>query len=41
MIKVLNKDVEQTFYRQKCEECQAELEFAFDDTYEGALGLDT
>lgn len=38
MIKVLNKDVEQTFYRQYCEECHAELEFAFDDTYEGALG---
>jgi ribosomal protein S27E len=38
MIKVLNKDVEQTFYRQKCEDCHAELEFAFDDTYEGALG---
>ena len=38
MIKVLNKDVEQTFYRQNCEECHAELEFAFDDTYEGALG---
>ena len=38
MIKVLNKDIEQTFYKQKCEECRAELEFAFDDTYEGALG---
>lgn len=38
MIKVLNKDVKQTFYRQHCEECHAELEFAFDDTYEGALG---
>lgn len=38
MIKVLNKNVEQTFYRQHCEECHAELEFAFDDTYEGALG---
>ena len=38
MIKVLNKNVEQTFYRQCCEECKAELEFAFDDTYEGALG---
>ena len=38
MIKVLNKDVEQTFYRQHCEDCHAELEFAFDDTYEGALG---
>lgn len=38
MIKVLNKDVEQTFYRQNCDECDAELEFAFDDTYEGALG---
>lgn len=38
MIKVLNKDVEQTFYRQNCKDCHAELEFAFDDTYEGALG---
>ena len=28
----------QTFYRQKCAECCAELEFAFDDTYEGAYG---
>ncbi len=38
MIKVLNKDVEQTFYRQQCEKCHAELEFAIDDTYEGAYG---
>ena len=38
MIKVLNNDVEQAFYRQHCEECHSELEFAFDDTYEGALG---
>ena len=39
MIKVLNRDIDgQTFYRQKCEECRAELEFAFDDTYEGVLG---
>lgn len=38
MIKVLNKDVEQTFYKQECEKCHAELEFAFDDTYEGAYG---
>ena len=38
MIKVLNKDVEQTFYRQHCEECHTELEFSFDDTYIGALG---
>lgn len=38
MIKVLNKDVEQTFYQQHCEKCHAKLEFAFDDTYEGALG---
>lgn len=38
MIKVLNKDIEQTFYRQHCEECHAELEFSFDDTYIGALG---
>ena len=38
MIKVLNKEVGQTFYRQHCEDCHAELEFAFDDTYEGAIG---
>ena len=38
MIKVLNQDVDQTFYKQQCDECNAELEFAFDDTYEGALG---
>ena len=39
MIKVLNKDIEnQKFYVQMCEECGAELEFAFDDTYEGAFG---
>lgn len=38
MIKVLNKNVDQTFYRQACAECGAELEFAFDDTYEGAYG---
>ena len=38
MIKVLNKEAGQTFYRQHCEKCHAELEFAFDDTYEGALG---
>ena len=38
MIKVLKKDVDQTLYRQRCEKCGAELEFAFDDTYEGALG---
>ena len=39
MIKVLNKDVnEQKLYRQKCDECTAELEFTFDDTYIGALG---
>ena len=38
MIKVLSKDVEQTFYRQHCEECHIELEFSCDDTYIGALG---
>lgn len=38
MIKVLNQDIKQEFYLQRCEECGAELEFAFDDTYEGALG---
>lgn len=38
MIKVLNKDVPQEFYIQTCCECKAELEFSFDDTYEGAFG---
>lgn len=39
MIKVLNKDLKvQKFYKQCCSECNAELEFAFDDTYEGAFG---
>lgn len=38
MIKVINKDVGQNFYRQKCDNCTAELEFSFDDTYEGWLG---
>lgn len=40
MVKVLNRDVDnQVFYRQLCEECRAELEYAFDDTHEGAFGL--
>ena len=38
MIKVLNKEVKETVYNHRCDECGAELEFAFDDTYEGALG---
>lgn len=39
MIKVLNNYInEQKFYRQKCDECGAELEFTFEDTYIGALG---
>lgn len=39
MIKVLNKDMnEQKFYRQKCDECGAELEFSLEDTHIGALG---
>lgn len=39
MIKVLNKDIDkQTLYRQKCYECDAELEFSLEDTYIGALG---
>lgn len=40
MVKVLNRDVEnQVLYRQLCEFCRAELEFSFDDTHEGELGL--
>lgn len=39
MIKVLNKDMnEQNLYRQKCNECAAELEFSLEDTHIGALG---
>lgn len=38
MIKVLNKNIEQKVYLHRCGECGAELEFASDDTYEGALG---
>ena len=39
MIKVLNRDIKtQQFYRQVCCACGAELEFSFDDTYEGAYG---
>ena len=38
MIKVLNTEVKETVYNHRCDECGAELEFAFDDTYEGALG---
>ena len=39
MIKVLNKNIdEQKLYRQICDMCGAELEFALNDTYIGALG---
>lgn len=39
MIKVINKKKEEPkVYRQPCDQCGAELEFTFDDTYEGALG---
>ena len=39
MIKVINKKKEEPkIYRQSCDQCGAELEFIFDDTYEGALG---
>lgn len=39
MIKVLNKNTdEQKLYRQICDMCGAELEFALNDTYIGALG---
>lgn len=38
MIKVLNKENEERAYYQICEGCNAELEFSFDDTYEGWMG---
>ena len=39
MIKVLNKNKpEKKIYRQACDECQVELEFEYEDTYEGAFG---
>ena len=39
MIKVLNKNTdEQKLYSQICDMCGAELEFALNDTYIGALG---
>lgn len=39
MIKVINKKKEELkIYHQTCEECDAELEFEYSDTYEGALG---
>ena len=39
MIKVLNKNTdEQKLYRQICDMCGAELEFALNDTYISALG---
>jgi tRNA(Ser,Leu) C12 N-acetylase TAN1 len=40
MIKVLNKEQKETeVYRQTCDECQAQLEFEYEDTYEGVYGL--
>ena len=39
MIKVLKKNTEEPkIYHQMCDECMAELEFEYEDTYEGALG---
>ena len=39
MIKVLNKNIDkQKLYKECCLKCSAELEFAFDDTYEGVYG---
>lgn len=39
MIKVINKKKEeQKIYHQTCDGCKAELEFEYNDTYEGALG---
>ena len=39
MIRVVKKNVEEKkIYKQMCDECCAELEFEYEDTYEGALG---
>lgn len=39
MIKVLKKNAEvPKIYHQMCDDCAAELEFEYEDTYEGALG---
>lgn len=39
MIKVINKKKEeQKIYHQTCDQCGVELEFEYNDTYEGALG---
>ena len=40
MIKVLNKKVEEPkVYKAICDECRAELEYEYDDTYEGYAGM--
>lgn len=40
MIKVLNKKVEEPkVYKAICDECRAELEYAYEDTYEGYAGM--
>lgn len=40
MIKVLNKKVkEPKVYRAICDECRAELEYEYEDTYEGYAGM--
>jgi DNA-directed RNA polymerase subunit RPC12/RpoP len=40
MIKVLNKKVEEPkVYKAICDECRAELEYEYEDTYEGYAGM--
>ena len=40
MIRVLNKKVEEPkVYKQICDECRAELEYEYEDTYEGYAGM--
>ena len=40
MIKVINKKVEEPkVYKAICDECRAELEYEYEDTYEGYAGV--
>lgn len=40
MIKVLNRDVEAPkVYKTICDDCRAELEYGYEDTYEGYAGM--
>jgi DNA-directed RNA polymerase subunit RPC12/RpoP len=40
MIRVLNKKTEEPkVYKTRCDECRAELEYEYEDTYEGYAGM--